>query len=117
MFMFFMLRDFFNDSDFPTITENNYGYVLDGIDSKIIKIKINDEKIEESIKEALNNNYLDFTKAIIKIKSKNELSLEKINLIIDTIKSKTSLTDNPIYKIKEDGDYINELKLIILLTK
>ena len=117
MFMFFMLRDFFNDSDFPTITKTNYGYVADGADSKIIKIKINDEKIVESIKEALNDNYLDYTKSIVKIKSQKELSDDVINKIINTIKAQTNISDNLIYKVKTDSDYINELKLIILLAK
>lgn len=117
MFMFFMLRDFFNDEEFPTITENEYGYVVDGVESKIIKIKINDESIEKSIKNALGNDYLEYTKAIVKIKSQKELNVDEIDLIINTIKGVTNTDNNLIYKVKIDSDYINKIKLIILLAK
>ena len=47
MFMFFMLRDFFNDEEFPTITENEYGYVDLGLSVKWALFNVGATKPED----------------------------------------------------------------------
>ena len=117
--MFFLLRNIFSDDDLNCsnpITEEEFGYVINGIDSDIIKIKINSD-IEKELNDAIKKDYSLYTKAIIHIKSKTELSDEEKELVINTIKDKmnVNLNLNIAYKISDIIDY--KMKAIIIASK
>ena len=117
--MFFLLRNIFSDDDLNCsnpITEEEFGYVINGEDSDIIKVKINSD-IEKEISDALKKDYSLYTKAIIHVKSKNELTEDEKELVINTIKDKMNANLNLkyAYKISDKIDY--KMKIIIIASK
>ena len=117
--MFFLLRNIFSDDDLNCtnpITEEDFGYVINGMDADVIKIKIHSD-IKKEINDALKKDYSLYTKAIIHIKSKNELTDIEKELVINTIKDKMNVSLNLkcAYKISDVIDY--KMKVIIIASK
>lgn len=116
--MFFLLRDFFRDEDFSkyNITEEEFGMVANGIDSKMFIVRIK-EDIESEIDKAFIDYYANYNKCIAIIKSKEQLSSEENDLIVDEITDRleSGAFIKCVSKIDENIDV--KLKIIMIVSK
>lgn len=116
--MFFLLfRDLFRDEDFSmyNISEEDFGYVANGIDAKMYVIKINNDDVDREISKAIK--YQGYTKAIAVIKFKDFVDDEKVGAIIDKIKDNLECGASLKYIAKVDKEIEDEIKVILIASK
>ena len=116
--MLFIFRDIFRDDDneIMPITEEDFGYVMDGLDAKLFKINIEND-IEKELNDALVKDFFGYKKAIIKIKSNNSLTLFDQSTIISTIRNINGCELEVIYGCSLTDKTNPKIKIIILASK